>query len=86
MYTLRLKKRDTIYKKKWVSKTKIMDNVKVSLLIQSNLSDALLEMQHHPHVATNRLEFVKWLVHTFPDTSVRVDSHIVYTQFKLGDK
>ena len=63
-----------------------MDDVKVSLLIQSNLSDALLEMQHHPHVATNRLNFVKWLVFMFPDTSVRVDSHVVYNQFKLGDK
>ena len=60
-----------------------MDKVRVSLLIQSNLSDVLLEMQFHPHVASNRLEFVKWLVHMFPDTSVRVDSHVVYQQFQL---
>ena len=59
-----------------------MDDVKVSLLIQSNLSDALMEMSHHPHVASNRLELVKYLVHMFPDTSVRVDSHVVYQQFK----
>ena len=59
-----------------------MDDVKVSLLIQSNLSDALMEMSHHPHVASNRLGFVKWLVHMFPDTSVRVDSHVVYQQFE----
>lgn len=75
-----LEERDVIFK--YNKKIKVMDDVKVSLLIQSNLSDALMEMQHHPHVASNRLEFVKWLVHMFPDTSVRVDSHIVYQQFK----
>lgn len=76
-----LEERDVIFK--YNKKIKVMDDVKVSLLIQSNLSDALMEMQHHPHVASNRLEFVKWLVHMFPDTSVRVDSHVVYQQFKL---
>ena len=76
-----LEERDVIFK--YNKEIKVMDDVKVSLLIQSNLSDALMEMQHHPHVASNRLEFVKWLVHMFPDTSVRVDSHVVYQQFKL---
>lgn len=75
-----LEERDVIFK--YNKEIKVMDDVKVSLLIQSNLSDALMEMQHHPHVASNRLEFVKWLVHMFPDTSVRVDSHVVYQQFK----
>ena len=63
-----------------------MDDVKVSLLIQSNLSDALMEMQHHPHVASNRLEFVKWLVHMFPETDVKVDEDVVYKQFKLKNQ
>ena len=62
---------------------------KVSLLIQSHLSDALFEMTSNgwnPPQVQERLEFVKWMVHMFPDTNVRVDADVVYKQFKLKNK
>jgi hypothetical protein len=58
---------------------------RVSLLIQSHLSDVLIEMNipQLQEQAQARLEFVKWLVHMFPETDVRVDANVVYKQFKL---
>ena len=56
---------------------------RVSLIIKSHLNDAMIEMEINPIPAQKRLEFVKWLVHMFPDTGVRVDSHVVYQQFQL---
>jgi hypothetical protein len=61
---------------------------KISLVIQSHLSDALIEM-NIPQLqdqAQERLEFVKWMVHMFPDTNVRVDIDVVYKQFKLKEQ
>jgi hypothetical protein len=58
--------------------------VRVSLLMQSHLSDALFEMSlPNRGLASERLEFVKWMVHMFPDTNVKVDADVVYKQFKL---
>ena len=52
---------------------------RVSLLIQSHLSDVLIEMNipQLQEQAQERLEFVKWLVHMFPETDVRVDADVV---------
>ena len=62
---------------------------KVSLVIQSNLSDAMIEMGIQQDVyqqqAQERLRFVKYLVHMFPDTDQKIDVDVVYKQFKLGD-
>ena len=65
-----------------------MDKVRVSLVIQSMLNDAMVEV-HHSQVmneAQERLRFVKYLVHMFPDTDKKIDVDVVYKQFKLGDK
>ena len=59
---------------------------KVSLVIQSNLNDAMIEMGSNLTQAQERLEFVKWLIHMFPETDVRVDIDVVYKQFKLKNK
>ena len=59
---------------------------KVSLVIQSNLNDAMIEMGSNLTQAQERLEFVKWMVHMFPDTNVRVDVDVVYKQFKLKEQ
>jgi len=85
MYTLRLKKRDTIYKKKWDFKIKVME-LTVSLVMQSHLSDAMIEMDFNPEQANHRLHFVKYLINMFPDTDKKVDIDEVYKQFKLRDK
>lgn len=65
--------------------------VRVSLAIQSHLSDAMIEAQclqsqRLMEQAQERLRFVKYLVHMFPDTDVKIDVDEVYEQFKLGDK
>jgi hypothetical protein len=62
---------------------------KISLLIQSHLSDALVEMTPNgwdPPQVQERLRFVKWMIHMFPDTNVRVDVDVVYKQFKLKEQ
>lgn len=60
--------------------------VRVSLVIQSHVNDAMMEMDFNPILARKRLRFVKYLVHMFPDTTQEIDVDIVYDQFKLGDK
>jgi hypothetical protein len=57
---------------------------RVSMIIQSLLNDAMIEMDSNPTLAQKRLQFVKYLVHMFPDTDTRIDEDIVYQQFKLG--
>ena len=59
---------------------------KVSLVIQSQVNDAIVEMEIMPIQAEERLRFVKWIVNMFPDTNVRVDIDVVYKQFKLKEQ
>ena len=56
--------------------------IKVSLLIQSNLSDVLIEMGPHSNQAQERIRFVKWLIATYPDTTTRVDEDEVFEKYK----
>ena len=58
---------------------------RVSMIIQSLLNDAMVEMDSNPILAQKRLQFVKYLVHMFPDTDTRIDEDIDFQQFKLGD-
>ena len=51
---------------------------KVSMIIQSHLNDAALEMSFNPELAAIRINFACFLVHTYPDTSVRIDAQSVY--------
>ena len=61
-----------------------MENkVKVSLVIQSHINDATIEMIHNPELAYNHLHFVQYLVHMFPNTDTIIDVDAVYNQFKL---
>ena len=60
--------------------------VPVSLIIKSHLNDAMIEIQYNPELAQERLQFVKYLVHMFPDTNTKIDVDEVYIQFKLGNK
>ena len=63
---------------------------RVSLVIQSHLSDALYEMSFnlpgYNYQAQERLRFVKYLVHMFPDTNTKIDVDTVFQQFKLVEK
>lgn len=50
-----------------------MENqVKLSMVIKSHLSDADYEMEVFPILAAKRINFVKMLLHKWPDTNVRV--------------
>ena len=64
-----------------------MDKVRVSLVIQSMLNDAMVEV-HHSQVmneAQERLRFVKFLVHHYPNTQQEILVDFVYEQFKKFD-
>jgi hypothetical protein len=54
------------------------------MIIQSLLSDAMIEMDSNPILAQKRLRFVKYLVHMFPDTTIIIDEEIVYEQFRIS--
>lgn len=64
--------------------------IRVSLAIKSHLSDAMIEMGIQKEVyqqqAQERLRFIKYLVHMFPNTNVEIDADEVYEQFTLGDR
>ena len=60
--------------------------LRVSLVIQSHLSDAMIEMGFAPEIAQQRLRFVKYLINIYPDTSKEIDVDAVYEQFKLKYK
>ena len=65
-----------------------MDKVRVSLVIQSMLNDAMVEV-HHSQVmneAQERLRFVKFLIHHYPNTQQEILVDFVYEQFKKFDK
>jgi hypothetical protein len=51
------------------------------------LNDAMVEVHHQELMeeGQERLRFVKYLVHMFPDTDKKMDVDVVYKQFKLGD-
>jgi hypothetical protein len=59
--------------------------MRVSMIIKSHLNDAMIEMDSNPEMAQERLRFVKYLIHMFPDTDTKIDVDVVYKQFKLGD-
>jgi hypothetical protein len=59
---------------------------RVSLVIKSHLNDAMDEVHNNSKLVQERLRFVKYLVHMFPDTDEKIDVDVVYKQFKLGDK
>ena len=66
----------------------VMNDVRVSLAIKSHLNDAMIEM-NIPQLqdqAQERLDFVKYLVHVFPNTNVRVDIRKVYKEFKTDNQ
>jgi hypothetical protein len=63
---------------------------RVSLLIQNHLNNVMFDMDINEEIFQERakesLRFVKYLVHMFPDTNVKIDVEVIYNQFKLGDK
>jgi len=73
----------------------MIDKVRVSLVIQSMLSDAMVEV-HHPELmeegpelmeeGQERLRFVKYLVHHYPNTNQDILVDFVYEQFKQFGK
>lgn len=64
-----------------------MNDVRVSLAIKSHLNDAMIEMNipQLQEQAQERLDFVKYLVHMFPNTNLRVDIKKVYKEFKASN-
>lgn len=65
-----------------------MNDVRVSLAIKSHLNDVMIEMNipQLQEQAQERLDFVKYLVHLFPDTNVRVDIRKIYKEFKADNQ
>jgi hypothetical protein len=66
----------------------VMNDVKVSLAIKSHLNDVMIEMNipQLQEQAQERLDFVKYLVHVFPNTNVRVNIRKVYKEFKADNQ
>jgi hypothetical protein len=56
--------------------------VKVSVVIQSNLDDAMIEMSSNPTLAHERLSFIKYLIRHYPDTQTKITVDEDYSKFK----
>lgn len=50
-----------------------MNIVKVSIVIQSILSDELVAIQNNKPLIEDNLKFIKYLIHHFPDTNQEID-------------
>ena len=63
-----------------------MEKIKISLVIQSMLSDAVIEVNHPMLMeeAQERLSFVKYLVGMFPNTNKKIDVDVVYNQWRVN--
>jgi len=63
------------------------DKIKVSIVIQSMLTDAMVEVHHQELMdeGQERLRFVKYLVHHYPNTNQDIMVDFVYEQFKKFD-
>jgi hypothetical protein len=63
------------------------DKVKVSIVIQSMLNDAMVEVHHQELMdeGQERLRFVKYLILYYPDTTQKILVDFVYEQFKKFD-
>ncbi len=57
-------------------------SVTLSIVIQSHLSDSLIETSFNPEQANLRIRFVKYLINRFSDDiNQRVDIDKVYSEF-----
>jgi hypothetical protein len=63
------------------------DKIKVSIVIQSMLSDAMVEVHHQELMeeGQERLRFVKYLVSYYSNTDQEILVDFVYEQFKKFD-
>ena len=64
-----------------------MRTIKLSIAIQSHLSDAAFEMSFNPEMAENRIQFVKTLINLYPNTNVEVEEaelNKIYRERILG--
>ena len=61
--------------------------ISVNIVIHSHLSDAMIEMYTDSRGnASERLQFVKYLINRFPDTNEEIDVDSVYKEFSLRSK
>jgi len=59
---------------------------KISLVIQSMLNDAMIEVNHPMLIeeAQERLRFVKYLIHYYPNTNKKINVDVVYNQWRIN--
>ena len=64
-----------------------MDKVRVSIVIQSMLNDAMVEVHHQELMdeGQERLRFVKYLIHHYSNANQEILVDFVYEQFKKFD-
>jgi hypothetical protein len=61
--------------------------ISADIVIQSHLSDAMIEMYTDSRGnASERLQFVKYLISKFPNTNEEIDVDAVYEEFTLRSK
>ncbi len=56
-----------------IKNRQFMRTLRLSIAIQSHLSDAAFEMSFNPEMAENRIHFVKTLINLYPNTDVEVE-------------
>lgn len=54
-----------------------MKTIPLQIVINSHLSDALIEISFNPQLAKDRIRFVKILTNRFPDLSERIEEDVL---------
>ena len=62
------------------------NSVKLSMVIKSHLTDADYEIEVFPLLAAKRINFVKMLIHNYPDTNMRVNEDVLNEMWKMFGK
>jgi hypothetical protein len=54
-----------------------MRTIPLQIVINSHLSDSLIEISFNPQLAKDRIRFVKILTNRFPDLSERIEEDVL---------
>ena len=56
--------------------------IKLQIVVQSHLSDAILEIRLNPSTAKVRMKFVKWLLLRYSSLNTEINAEEEYELFK----
>jgi len=59
----------------------MQDLTRLSMIVNSNLGDALMEMASNTEQAAKRVAFVWWITFNYRDLNQEVDAYALYNEY-----